>query len=494
MRTKKKKNNSPLLFFSLSLLFFLCLFRVVYMDMFFDGLIYASISRNMAQGFGSFWQPYYTQFFLNPFYEHPPLVFWLQSFAFKLFGDHRLVEYFWGTLCAFLIIFFTYKIYLLSDSKKANKQLVSGSAWFPIFLFVTIPTISWTFSNNILENTMAVFTTLSVWLMFYAFVTEKKVCLFNFIAGIFVVLAFLSKGPTSLFPIAVPFILFFVYKKKFKKNFKQFLLKPYLAIFVSVLLFGSIFYIFKRQESASYLFYYFNNQVLKSLNGQREDVRYMYLVYRFLGELIVPVFIATFLYFILKFSKKYLKPVKQDNKFFIVMLLIAISASFPTFASPKQRIWYLFASWPFYSLAIAYYFRNTALSVDKLFEKKTLKKVALIFSYLLVVFSLFLVLFCSGTKFKRLPDFYDDMISQNISLNGQQVAISVCPKKLVESWELLAFTQRYYKASFTPEDDKQYLLIDRSDMSCSVTPTNCVPMNVNPKRFALYKCSQDEIK
>ena len=490
----KKNNFSTLLFFSLSLFLILCIFRVVYMDMFFDGLIYASIARNMSVGVGSFWYPYYTQFFLNPFYEHPPLVFWLQSFAFRLFGDHRLVEFFWGTLCAFLIIFFTYRMYLLSDQKRNNKTLVSGSSWFVIFLFAVIPTISWTFSNNILENTMAVFTTCSVWLMFYAFVSDKKVCLFNFIAGICIVLAFLSKGLTGLFPLAVPVILFFVYKKKFKNDFKQDLLRPYLAITASIFLFGVLFYIFKRQESASYTFYYFNNQVIKSLSGQREDVRYMYLVYRFLGELIVPLFVATFLFFVLKWTKKYLKPVKQDNKFFIAMLLIAVSASFPTFISPKQRIWYLLASWPFYSLAIAFYFRNTALSINKLFEKKIWKKTAIMFSWLLIVFSLFLVLFCSGTKFKRLHDFYDDVISQNVSFTGEQVTINVCPKSLVESWELLAFMQRYYKVSFTPEDGQQYLLVDNTDASCSMPLNDCVPMNLNPKRFAIYMCLQGETK
>jgi 4-amino-4-deoxy-L-arabinose transferase-like glycosyltransferase len=448
----------------------------------------------MAFGVGSFWAPFYTQFFLNPFYEHPPLVFWLQSIAFRLFGDHRLVEFFWGTLCAFLIIFFTYRIYILSEIKKTSKQIVSNSSWFVIFLFATIPTISWTFSNNILENTMAVFTTCSVWLTLYAFVTDKRVYLFNFIAGVCIVLSFMSKGLTGLFPLAVPLILFFAYKKSFHKNFKKDLLKPYLAIAGSILLFAVVCYMFRREESASYMFYYFNNQVVKSLSGQREDVRYMYLVYRFLGELIVPVFAAAFLYFVLRLTKKYLKPVKQDNKFFIAMLLVGIAASFPTFMSPKQRIWYLFASWPFYSLAIAYYFRSTALSINKLFEKKTFNKVALVFSCLLIIFSLSLVIFCSGTKFKRLHDFYDDMISQNISFTGQQVAINACPKSLVESWEVLAFMQRYYKASFTPEEGSQYLMMDRTSMDCSVPPQNCELVNSNPKRFSLYKCLQDEIK
>jgi 4-amino-4-deoxy-L-arabinose transferase-like glycosyltransferase len=445
----------------------------------------------MSQGVGSFWYPHYTQFFLNPFYEHPPLVLWLQSFAYRIFGDHRLVEFLWGTVCALLIIFFIYRLYMLSDQKKTNEQKVVRTAWFPIFLFAVIPTISWTFSNNILENTMAVFTTASVWLIFRAFISGKRICLYSFIAGALIIMAFMSKGLTGLFPLAVPAIFLISYGKFRFKEFKNYIIKPYAAIASSVLLFAVLIYVFKRQEAAAYSFYYFNNQVLKSLSGKNENVRYMYLVYRFLGELIVPVFIAGALYLILKWTKKYLRPVKQDNKFFIAMLLIAASASLPTFISPKQRIWYLFASWPFYSLAIAYYFRNTALSINKIFEKAFLKRTALAFSLLLLVVSIGLILLSSGTKFKRLPEFYSDLISQNVSLTGEQVVISVCPKTMSDSWETLAFMQRYYKASFTPEDNKPFLLADLTSPEC-LAFKNCIPMNTAPKRFALYRCATSE--
>jgi len=493
------KKGAVLLLLSTSLFLFLCLFRVVYMDMFFDGLIYASIARNMAQGIGSFWYPYYTKFFLNPFYEHPPLVFWLQSFAYKIFGDHRLVEYLWGTVCAALIIFFIYRIYLLSDQKKTSEGKVLSTSWFPIFLFALIPTVSWTFSNNLLENTMAVFTTCSVWLMFRAFVstsatklvntTDKNIFVSYFAAGLLIVMAFLSKGLVGLFPLAVPVILIIAYKKLKTKEIKRYLLTPYIALFSSIFLVGLFFYLFKRQESASYFFYYFNNQVVKSLLGQNENVRHLYLVYRFLGELIIPIAIATVLYIVLRWSKKLLKPTKLDSKFFVAMLLIAASASFPTFITPKQRAWYLFASWPFYSLAIAYYFRNSALSINKIFEKKLFKKVALTISIFLLATSIILVLFCSGTKFQRMPSFYDDLISQKVSLTEEQVVVSVCPALMAQAWEKLAFAQRYYKASFTPDEGSEFLLYDVENQSCSIVPKNCIPMNSNPKKFALYKCT-----
>ena len=60
--------------------------------MFLDGVTYATISKNLANGYGSFWIPQYTQTHFSQFHEHPPLVFGLQSLFFKLLGDGFLTE------------------------------------------------------------------------------------------------------------------------------------------------------------------------------------------------------------------------------------------------------------------------------------------------------------------------------------------------------------------------------------------------------------------
>src|SRR6185312_7247114 len=89
--------------------------------MFFDGVTYATIARNMAIGAGDLWHPTFlvkaadepsaaatpeaetqvatkidavadaaTHDFTSEvgFYEHPPLALWLESLFFRLFGDH----------------------------------------------------------------------------------------------------------------------------------------------------------------------------------------------------------------------------------------------------------------------------------------------------------------------------------------------------------------------------------------------------------------------
>ena len=85
-----------LVFLAISLYCLLVLPRMLSHGMFMDGVVYASIARNMAENYGNFWQPYYTETVYPIFYEHPPLGFWLQSWAYRLCGDSVYVETWWG--------------------------------------------------------------------------------------------------------------------------------------------------------------------------------------------------------------------------------------------------------------------------------------------------------------------------------------------------------------------------------------------------------------
>ena len=57
-----------------------------------DGTIYAGISRNLANGIGTFWNPQLSQTYFSQFHEHPPFALWLQSLFFRVFGDSYITE------------------------------------------------------------------------------------------------------------------------------------------------------------------------------------------------------------------------------------------------------------------------------------------------------------------------------------------------------------------------------------------------------------------
>ena len=83
-----------LLWLAVAIYCLLVLPRMLSYGMFLDGITYASIARNMAQNYGSFWRPYYTATVAAVFYDQPPLGLWLQSWAYRLLGDAVYIELF----------------------------------------------------------------------------------------------------------------------------------------------------------------------------------------------------------------------------------------------------------------------------------------------------------------------------------------------------------------------------------------------------------------
>ena len=74
--------------------FFLTFFlsEILEESMFIDGIWYAVIARNLAEGNGSYWFPQFSQTIFSDFHEHPGFVFWLQSYFFKILGDSFWTE------------------------------------------------------------------------------------------------------------------------------------------------------------------------------------------------------------------------------------------------------------------------------------------------------------------------------------------------------------------------------------------------------------------
>src|SRR5437870_2721156 len=204
-----------LLCLAVSLYCLLVLPRLLSYGMFLDGVTYASIARNMAENYGSFWQPYYTATVYPTFYEHPPLGFWLQSWAYRLCGDSRYVEAWWGCGIGTLLLVVLAGIWRCLTPQD---DVVAG-AWFPSMLFIVMPMTSWALANNMLENTMTCFILLSVLLCLLSLKNPTMFfsCLYGILSGLSMFCAILIKGPVALFPLAVPLLSMLNDAKKIRK-------------------------------------------------------------------------------------------------------------------------------------------------------------------------------------------------------------------------------------------------------------------------------------
>ncbi len=178
------------------------LLPVLAMDgMFMDGMLYSAVAHNLANGYGSFWFPRFSEMNvagLETFHEHPPLIFGMQALWFQLFGSAFWVERAYSLLMAIITAGLIALIWRGWMHDRSEKQL----AWLPLLLWIIMPTVHWCCHNNMMENTMAVFTTAAV--LFSVKAREKMFWPGHLVAGLMVFLAVLAKGIPGLFPIAAP--------------------------------------------------------------------------------------------------------------------------------------------------------------------------------------------------------------------------------------------------------------------------------------------------
>jgi hypothetical protein len=180
--------------------------RMVQDGMFMDGELYAAVAHNQANGFGTFWEPRFSQVGLaglDTFHEHPPLFFGMQAAWFRAFGSDFWVERAYSFMMA--LITAGCMLLLWRELVPASSPASQLGLW-SVLLWIIIPTVHWCFHNNMIENTMGAFTTAAV------FFTVRGMrgpwWTWGSLAAIAVLLASLTKGLPGLFPLGAPVLLF----------------------------------------------------------------------------------------------------------------------------------------------------------------------------------------------------------------------------------------------------------------------------------------------
>ena len=473
-------SNSPfkkrcLGLFAVSFFLLFILPRLMSHGMFLDGVTYATIARNMAHGLGSFWKMHYTQTLGAEFYGHPPLGIWLQSLAFRMFGDSVYVEAFYGLFLGLIVLF------LIALFWKILKLDRDTGSWFPIFLFAAFPITSWMFANNMLENTLTIFV-LSAAIAGYYGVTSRKrgqQFVFGVLSGVFVSAAVLTKGPMGLFPIVLPIIAAIVLSEVSFSSASMTFVGSLLSCAV-VFGFLSLF-----PDARAFASIYWDRQVVASLLGKAEtkSTRF-YIVKRLLQEVVVPFAIGLAIQF---FGWKSNRP-KLDRKT-LFLLLLSVSGSLPLIISPKQSVWYLFPSFPFYAMTIAAAFRCAASKIQTFFARKDGRAVALLTISALMLVAALSAMVLDRNSVRKERKFHEDFTVQPLIPEGE--LISVCPPSLVRDWSLNANMARQFNVSLTGELGHRYILV-KLGSNCAI-PKNCIKIHPKiPRHYILYKCSDSK--
>jgi 4-amino-4-deoxy-L-arabinose transferase-like glycosyltransferase len=471
-----KNKQLPFLLFTLSVFLALILPVLVQDGMFLDGVVYSSIARNLSQGQGSFWALQYSSTLCSPFYDQLPLAIWLQSIFFRLFGDHLFVERLYCFLVALTTAFFIIRIW---KTLFRNDESTASMGWLPVLFWIITPVVFWSYTNNMLDNTMAVFDIAAIYLIIKALSTGKHISLRLVIAGAFILAAFLSKGPIGLFPL----VSVFIYGLCFRNFSFPRLLKYSAILFVVPVVFLSLMLL--TMDNALFSFTeYFGQQVVQSITGQRDLASgRLYIAGRLMTELLI-MFILLLSIFV--FSRlKDIKPaaVLHNKRAFYFFLITALSGSLPIMVSLKQSGYYLLPSLPFFAMALAI---PAAARVEILMRKIVPGSRGLKFATLLTLILLAgTLLFSIGQtgKIRRDKDLVND-----IYIMGDKVphhtSISVCPT-MMQDWGLHAYMMRYFSIKLDYRKQYEFYITDKNCRD--MVPDVYTKLPVNTVIYEVYQ-------
>ena len=303
--------------------------------MFMDGLIYTSVASNMAEGVGSFWHPVYTATQFPDFYEHPPLMMWLLSLWFRLFGTGMMA----AKAYSVSVLLLTAAL-MMGVWKQLGFKL--GLGWLPLLMLTLIPDVALAAHNNYLESTMTLFVLASVWL-----VLRGKGVGWHALAGLMLAAAFLTKGPTGLFPLALPALLWLFGERR---GFGQ-AAAGTLAMAAGLAAPMALLW-FCVPDAQEFLRKYFENQVIGGSQTLVTSRTYIVKTLFSHTAVVLVVALAAVLFGILRKSAPW-RPTRDSWRRFGLLFALALCGTLPMMVSTKQRAFYLLTVFPFVALAVA---------------------------------------------------------------------------------------------------------------------------------------------
>ena len=317
--------------------------RVAQRGMFLDGVTYAVVARNMAHGVGTFWAPSFSTTIYSTFFEQPPLGMAMEALAFRLFGDHLFVERLFS-LCVFALS-------ALMMAALWRRLLPRHYDWLPLFFWVLPSVVTWAAINNMLENTQALCTLISVYSVVRAAAASSggRALAWSVGAAATVVAAFLVKGPVGFFPLAMPPLLLLLAPARRPSLVRVF--QVWVTIAVIVALAGAALFAFGESRHAIREFT--ATHLVPAMAGQRGLPKRSWDIARHLtlgiwARLAVGV---ALLWLVGRRGRRGARPrIEPCAMFFFAVGLVA---SIPILSSPVLAGHYFVPSVPFFALAAA---------------------------------------------------------------------------------------------------------------------------------------------
>ena len=312
--------------------------------MFMDGQIYATVSHNLANGYGTFWFPTFSKHYFFEYSEQLPLFFGVQAIFFKVLGDSMYTERIFSFVMAILT---AYNISLIWKLFYRNNIQQKNMDWLPILYWIMIPVISWSYSHNVEEVLMSVLATGSVFFILKGLLTQKRIIPHLLIGGFLIFLTSFCKGFQGLFPlVTIAFYWLFYRNISFTKALGYSLLLAAVPLIIYT-------FLMLNDTTHESIMNYVNNRLVRTFTKESSATtgnHFSLLVQTF--EQLIPVFLIIAITFITLRIKK-VKSKLPNWKDFGFFLSIGLSGSLPLMVTLEQRGFYLTTSMPFIAIALA---------------------------------------------------------------------------------------------------------------------------------------------
>lgn len=474
--------QAPFALFTLAVLLALVLPDLLQHGMFMDGTQYAIISKNYADGKGSFWFPYLSSSWNtrgeNYFLEHPPLVYFLQSFFFKLFNGSFLSERMYCLLMVLLSAWLIKLIWELIFAKQEDYKLLG---WMPVLFWIITPSVFWSFKNNMQENTLTVFVLASVYFALNSVIANKRQLLFIILGGICVFLGTLSKGLPALFPV-VTIVLWKLVDKELK--WTKTIFYTCILILIPVAIYTYLM-LFNADAKKSLTFYVVERLMYRIENHQQVDNRLTVIFWLF-TDLLAPIGLLLVAWLLLKWKKvlngdKYLSSQKKQLFYFAISL--GFCGVLPLTITHVQRAVYFVPAIPFFAMAFSVLLIDSVL---KFIESFTLSSFSFKVWRTNMLFAVTAVLVVSVLSFGKVSrdqnEFYDAMEISKIIGDDKKVSVSL---DQYQEWGFNFYLLRYHQ--ITISCDELNLPYRIALMDEHFTDASYEKINVRLRKHELFK-------
>ncbi len=472
------KSNRIFYLFFLALALLLFFPNLLQKGMFVDGLWYSTISKNMADGLGTFWSPCFTKTMYPVFNEHPPLVFGIQSVFFRVLGSSVYTE----KIYALFVICMTFiLINILWQSVFKDNDELRNVGFIPGILWILHETTYLYYPNNLLECTQGLFILISVILIIKGLQKENySSYAFMFIAGISLMLSFLSKGFTGLYALITILLYHFLIRK-----IRICKLLAYHLILLAGLGMILLVYFFNTNASQNILSY-IDTQVLAALKGERTEnmhINRFYIVRRLIETSILPL-ILTILIAIISYFRHGTKNFLKYRKEFLFYTILGLSGVLPMMVSLKQGTYYLVTTIPYFSVALGLLLVSDLSWTDILRESKSFR----VITWILLLFSITYSSFSINKINKRDRTTLTDLKQFENIVEDKATMGCITDKSELS---LYGFFMRYYSISLDTASPYNYPLIVY-DKELPFDTSLYQPLNLKTDKFDLLKKRKKE--